>query len=428
MLGNKKYKLSDKKLLLENFLSLGMIQVVSYIIPLISLPYLSRVLGVENFGRVFFAYAFLQYFIVITDFGFGLSAVKEIAQTANKKEECDKIFNSVMGAKCLLLCISFIVLSVIVFFVPKFRQDYLIYLFTFFMVIGNAIFPVWYFQGIQHMKYITFINVTSKLIFLVLMFIFIKEPGQYIYVPLLNSMGYIVSAIIGIFIAVKRFKVHLYIPSLKNTLSQLRNSAEFFLSRVSASIITNTNSFALGVIASPLMVGFYTAAEKIYMAYDSLFAQVNNVMYPYITQTKNVILWKKVLSISMIFNAILCVLVFLYGKNIIIIFYGAEMEPAYKILQIFAIIILIKIPSTMMGYPLLAALGYTKVANLSVVAASFVHFFGLSVLIITNSLNIYSLACMAGISETFICLYRLVFVVKYKLLKKGVYLGGAKTI
>ena len=86
------------------------------------------------------------------------------------------------------------------------------------------------------------------------------------------------------------------------------------------------------------------------------------------------------------------------------------MEPAYKILQIFAIIILIKIPSTMMGYPLLAALGYTKVANLSVVAASFVHFFGLSVLIITNSLNIYSLACMAGISETFICLYRLVFV------------------
>lgn len=130
----------------------------------------------------------------------------------------------------------------------------------------------------------------------------------------------------------------------------------------------------------------------------------------------------------MIFNAILCVLVFLYGKNIIIIFYGAEMEPAYKILQIFAIIILIKIPSTMMGYPLLAALGYTKVANLSVVAASFVHFFGLSVLIITNSLNIYSLACMAGISETFICLYRLVFVVKYKLLKKGVYLDGAKTI
>lgn len=413
-----KIRKNDKKQLLENFLSLGIIQVVSYIIPLVSLPYLSRVLGVENFGRVFFAYAFVQYFIILTDFGFGLSAVKDIAQHSDDKEKRDEIFNAVNCAKILLLIISFIILVFIVVIVPKFRQDYLIYFFTFFMVIGNALFPSWFFQGMQHMKYITFVNISAKIIFLVLLFVFIKSSNQYVFVPLINSMGYIVSAIIGIFIAVKRFKVHLYIPSLKNTLSQLRNSAEFFLSRVSASIITNTNSFALGVIASPLMVGFYTAAEKIYMAYDSLFAQVNNVMYPYITQTKNVILWKKVLSISMIFNAILCVLVFLYGKNIIITFYGAEMEPAYKILQIFAIIILIKIPSTMMGYPLLAALGYTNVANLSVVAASFVHFLGLSVLIITNSLNIYSLACMAGISETFICLYRLVFVVKYKLLKK----------
>lgn len=419
MPSDKNNKPSDKKMLLENFLSLGIIQVISYIMPLISLPYLSRVLGVENFGRVFFAYAFLQYFIILTDFGFGLSAVKEIAQVSDNKEECNRIFNSVMGAKFILICISFLILAVIVYFVPKFRQDYLIYLFTFLMVIGNALFPVWFFQGIQHMKYITFINITSKIIFLILLFAFIKEPNQYIYVPLLNSMGFIVSAILGIFIAVKRFKVRLYIPTLRDTVFQLKNSAEFFLSRVSASVITNTNSFALGVITSPIMVGFYTAAEKIYMAYDSLFAQVNNVMYPYVAKTKNISTWKKVLILSMFFNVILCIIVMLYGKIIVTTFYGAEMEPAYKILQIFAMIILIKIPSTMMGYPLLAALGYTKIANFSVVAASVVHFTGLCILIITNSLNIYSLACMAGASETFICLYRLIYVLKYKLLKKG---------
>lgn len=409
---------SDKKMLFENFLSLGIIQVVSYVIPLISLPYLSRVLGVENFGRVFFAYAFMQYFIILTDFGFGLSAVKEIAQASDDKFQRDEKFNSVMFAKGILLLLSFCILVIIILCIPKFREDYLIYLFTFLMVVGNALFPVWFFQGIQHMKYITFINILSKVIFLILLFAIIKDSSQYIYVPLLNSMGFIIAGIIGIYIAKQRFKVRLYIPKMTDITSQLKTSAEFFLSRASASVITNTNSFALGIITSPLMVGFYTAAEKIYMAYDSLFAQVNNVMYPYIANTKNIVLWKKVLSISIIFNIVLCSFVVFFAKDIITIFYGAEMESAYKILQIFAIIILIKIPSTMMGYPLLAALGYTKVANFSVVAASFVHFLGLFLLIFTKNLNVYSLACMAGISESFICLYRFINVKKLKLLKQ----------
>ena len=417
---SKNVYISDIKRLLENFLSLGAMQIISYIIPLISLPYLSRVLGVEGFGKVFFAYSFLQYFIILTDFGFGLSAVKEIAQCSNNQEKRDEIFNSVNCAKIILIIISAVLLSLIVIAVPKFRQDYIIYLFTFFMVIGNALFPSWFFQGIQHMKYITFINITSKFLFLCLLFIFIKDSSQYVFVPLLNSMGFLVSAILGIYVAHKTFNVKLYIPELSSIIKQLKTSSEFFISRVSASVITNTNSFALGIITSPIMVGLYTAAEKIYMAYDSLFAQVNNVLYPYMSKSRNIKLFKKIFSYSYIFNILLCLFVLYFAREIITIFYGQDMEMAYRVLQIFAIIVLIKIPSTMMGYPLLAALGHTRIANGSVVIASFVHFIGLFVLILTQNLNIYTLACMAGISETFICLYRLFYVIKYKLITKRI--------
>ena len=161
----------DKKKLLENFFSLGLVQLVSYIIPLISLPYLSRVLSTECFGKVFFAYSFVQYFIMITDFGFGLSAVKDISANRDNILKRDEIFNAVIMAKLFLSFVCFIILCIIVITISKFRADCNIYFLTFLMVIGNAISPIWFFQGIEHMKYITFLNILSKLI---LLFFFLK--------------------------------------------------------------------------------------------------------------------------------------------------------------------------------------------------------------------------------------------------------------
>lgn len=408
-----KIRKNDKKQLLENFLSLGIIQVVSYIIPLVSLPYLSRVLGVENFGRVFFAYAFVQYFIILTDFGFGLSAVKDIAQHSDDKEKRDEIFNAVNCAKILLLIISFIILVFIVVIVPKFRQDYLIYFFTFFMVIGNALFPSWFFQGMQHMKYITFVNISAKIIFLVLLFVFIKSSNQYVFVPLINSMGFLVSAILGIFIAKKRFNVNLYIPSRSVIFEQIKNSFEFFLSRVSASIFTNTNAFFLGTISAPLFVGYYVAAEKIYVAIDSLFSQVNNVLYPYMTKNKNIRFFISVLFFSSVVILFISLLFVFFSENIISIFYGEKMLFASKILKIFAIVLVLKIPATMIGYPLLAAYGKTKETNYSVVISSVVHIIGLFMLFFISKISVVTIAFMVGFSVLTMLLVRVFFIIKY---------------
>ena len=88
-----------KRNLLENFLSLGALQIVGYIIPLINLPYLSRILGVEKFGLVFFAFAFMQYFIMLTDYGFGLSATREIAINRHNSNNISNIFSAVTFIK-----------------------------------------------------------------------------------------------------------------------------------------------------------------------------------------------------------------------------------------------------------------------------------------------------------------------------------------
>lgn len=406
----------EKKRLLENFISLGALQIVSYVMPLISLPYLSRVLGVEKFGLVFFAFAFMQYFIMLTDYGFGLSATREIAVNRHNTKNISNIFSAVVVIKCILLIVSFVLLCVMVFFIPKLRENWLVFMLSFLMVVGNAIYPVWFFQGMERMKYITFLNILSKIIFLVLIFIFVKHESDYIIVPLLNSMGFLVSGVIGMYFANKNLGAKLYIPKWTSIKKQFKYSSEFFLSRVSVSAYTNTNTFCLGLIGSNIMVGYYVAAEKIYQAIAGLQAPLSGAIYPFVAKHKDIKTYKKWFNIAVLINLLVCTFVFIFAKWIITIFYGIDMAEAYKVLRIFCLIALVTFPSILLGYPLLGAMGHTKEANSSVIIGSVVHIIGLIILFTLNKMNIYTIACMVLITESVVFAIRVYSVLNYKLL------------
>lgn len=138
------------------------------------------------------------------------------------------------------------------------------------------------------MKYITFLNILSKIIFLVLIFIFVKHESDYIIVPLLNSMGFLVSGVIGMYFANKNLGAKLYIPKWTAIKKQFKYSSEFFLSRVSVSAYTNTNTFCLGLIGSTVMVGYYVAAEKIYNAINGIQAPLGQALYPFVAKNKDI--------------------------------------------------------------------------------------------------------------------------------------------
>lgn len=407
----------EKKRLLENFISLGALQIISYVIPLFTLPYLSRVLGVDKFGLVFFAFAFMQYFIMFTDYGFGLSATREIAINRHNKNNLSNIFSAVTVIKLGLLVVSFVILLGMLIFIPKLHQNWQVFLLSFLMVVGNAIYPVWFFQGMERMKYITFLNILSKTIFLVLIFIFVKHESDYNIVPFLNSMGFLVSGIIGIFFAVKTLGAKLYFPKWKSIKKQFQYSSEFFLSRVSVSAYTNTNTFCLGLIGSNIMVGYYVAAEKIYNAINGIQAPLGQALYPFVAKNKDLKTYKKWFLIAVLLNVIICSFVFIFAKQFITIFYGIEMCNAYKVLRLFCLISLVVFPSMLVGYPLIGAMGHTKEANGSVIVGSVIHIIGLLALYLTHKMNIYSIALMVLITESVVLGIRIYAIFKYKLLK-----------
>ncbi|REE28957.1 PST family polysaccharide transporter [Methanothermobacter defluvii] len=403
----------EYRVLAENFLSLSTLQVLVYIIPFITLPYLTRVLGVYNYGLVNFAIAFNTYFIIITDYGFNLSAVREISVNREDPHRVSEIFSSVMLIKGILATLSFCILLLVILNIPRFSVNWQVYIFAFGLVIGNVIFPTWFYQGMERMKYITVLNVLTNLIFLAAIFIFIRRPSDYLYVPLLQSMGTLTAGVISQWIIRTRFNVRFHLPPLRTVYETFRDSTQFFLSRVSVSIYTSSNSFFLGLFAGNTAVGYYSAAEKLYTAAQGLYSPLMQVTYPYMAKTRNRAFHRKVLRYSLILNTILCGGIILFAPTIIGILFGPQYMPSVNVLRLLAVALMVVIPSILLGYPFLAVLGQQRYANGSVIIGSIVHL--IMLLAVSAFMNIYIVACLVIITETIVLAIRVCGIKKHDL-------------
>jgi len=403
-----------KKILFSNFCSLSVLQGVNYVLPLITFPYLVRVLGVEKFGLVAFAQAFVQYFVILTDYGFDLSATREISIHREDKQKISEIFISVLTIKFALMVLSLILLSVIVFSFSKFKSDWQLYFLAFGMIFGQVLFPVWLFQGMERMKYMVFLNMASKFFFTVLIFIVIRETADYIYVPLVNSLGFIIAGILGQWLAFRNFGIRLRLPTTVCLWSHFKNSTQFFLSRVSVAIYTSSNVFFLGLFTNNTVVGYYSAAEKIYLAFQCVYQPLTNAIYPYMAKHRDVAVYKNIFKLSLVLNTVSCILLFIFSRPLVALVFGNDFYPSVTILRIFSIALLFLVPAVLLGYPFLAAMGFSQYANGSVIAASFFH---LAVLAIASVCGISGLivAVLVVITTIFILALRIYGVQKHKL-------------
>ena len=278
----RKVRSENGRRLLSNFFSLSSIQMVSYILPMITIPYLVRVLGVEKFGLIAFAQAFVQYFVIFSDYGFGLSATKEIAEHRNAPMKLREIFSSVLVIKLVFVLVSFLLLSLLIFNVEEFNEEWKLYYLTFGIVVGQALFPVWFFQGIEKMHITALVNILPKIFFTLSIFIFIKNPEDYLYVPLINSLGFIISGVLSLWLSFNRYQASFSFPDKKQIIYQLKEGWHIFLGSISSNMTMLNITFLLGILTSPTMVGYYAAVEKIIRPLSSLSRPVINAIFPHL--------------------------------------------------------------------------------------------------------------------------------------------------
>ena len=407
------------KILFKNFSSLSLLQISQYLIPLITFPYLVRVLGPDGYGLVAFATAFVGYFTVITDYGFNLSATKQISLNRSDKKKTSEIFNSVLTVKLLLFLLSILVVIPITLLFDRFNKDAAIYLISFVSVFGTVLFPVWFFQGIERMGYISAISITLKILWAISIFIFVHSYNDILILVSLNTLSSLLTGIIGITIVVFGFKVKIEVPNKNLIKYQFNKGWHYFLSTASISLYTISNIFILGLFASDTVVGYFSAADKIRQAIQNLSSSAGTTIFPHLSsefnrsKTAAINFLRKYVLIVGTLTFLASLTLFVFSKQIVLVVLGADYLQSVILLKIISFLPIIIFFSNVAGIQTMLNMGFKKeFANIIMIAGIFNIF--LSFIIIPIYLNVGT-AIMVMLTEILVTSQMVLFLRRKKI-------------
>lgn len=370
---------TEYKSLLENFFSLYILQLARYILPFITFPYLVRNLGVDNFGLLAFAMSFAGYFQILTDYSFNLTAVKDLSINRDKSDIVNRIFNSVFFTKLLLAFFSVIILLCFVLLIEKFRENWIVYIFSFYVIFANVFFPVWFFQGIEKMKYITTLSLIAQSISTMFIFILIQTKDDYWKVPLINGTGILFSGLISLWLINRKFNINFKFPALKEILFQLITGWNIFLSNIAINIYTVSTVFILGLLTNNTFVGYYSAADRLIQAVKGLMTPVSQSLYPFISKkfheslSSGIFFVRRVFIYVSLFTSFISVLIFIFADKIIFLIIGEEYYESINVLKILAIHPFVISLSNILGIQTMVPLGKTRAFRNILILASVIN-------------------------------------------------------
>ena len=402
-------KLKQHKKLIENFSYLSFLQILSLITPLITYPYLVKTLGEVMYGTVVFAQAVVTYFNILVVFGFNFTAARDVSLHRDSPKKLSEIISAVTIIKTLFLILSLLLISCYMFYTSK--MDYSLYYLSFWICINEILFPTWFFQGIEEMKYITFINFGIRILFIGMIFVFIKSPEDYLFFPLLNGIGSLLAGIISFSLLYGKYKLQLIKVPLKRLIEYVKSSYHLFISNVSIQIYVNANKIIIGHFLGMREVTYYDLAEKITNMGKIPQSMISQVLYPKISLEKNSVFLRKVLKGSILMNVFLYLIVFLFSNQIVAYFGGNEI--VLRIL--FLTVPIIGISNVLMVLTLLP-FGYNKAFTKIVFLSAF--FYSLIILILYgfDEISLYTLTATNVLVELIVSIIAFIYTRKNKLL------------
>jgi PST family polysaccharide transporter len=381
-----------------------------------------RIIGPSKFGLINFAAAFIAYFNLICDYGFNLSGTKEISIIRNDKNQLSNKFSTILSIKLILSVISFILLCTIVFLIPLFKVYWEVYLLSYGIVIGGVLFPTWFYQGIEQMRYITIIQVIVRSILIALIFLTIKEENDYIILVLLYSITHIVIGFAGLLIARFKFLIKFRVPSLADIKVHLKSGWNIFQSMIAINICTSSNTFILGLFASEAIVGYYSAADKLRVAFQGIQSVLSQTVFPYINSLVKksyvdfIFFIKNLFKLEVSIGLTVSMILFIFSYQITDLLLGEKFTYSGELLRIISVIPFFSSLSNVFGIQIMLPLGYDKAFNRILSFSAVLHLIILLSLVPTYFATGTSVT--AGITEFVVAFLTFWFVMERKLILK----------
>jgi PST family polysaccharide transporter len=385
--------------------ALALLQLVTYITPVLALVHLTRVLGIELYGVLAFGIALTQFFYGVLDLGFTLSATQKIAVRREKKGYVARLIGAIFAIKAITLVLIAAGIALYAASSEKYHGHLDFFLLTLIPLTALCFLPTWFFAGIERMFYITIFTIVSKFLYLTMILAFVRSPDDFLWAPIADGVSQAIGTAIGIYL-IYHSGYFIRVPRFRDIRYAARLTRDFFVSRVAANIFGWGGVMLLGIFGTPAMTAIYSLAERFYQAMQYIFSPVFGAMYPYMARERNIGLLLKIAAVCVVGACIVGFVAAWVGPHLIAWWLGPDWSEASQLLGVFALAIVIDVLLGMSGYPLSAILGTMRTANLSVVYGAVFYALCACLVIASGHVNALSFAWMLCLTELSILVYR----------------------
>lgn len=404
----------DKKLLALNTVYLYIMQFGGYLFSMALIPYQSRILSVAHNSELSAAISVMTYIQLVMQFGFTVSGVRFVTESRDDPARLKNIYTSVFTAKLLLSALSAAVVFALTRLVPAYRPITVVFWLYFIAVFFEAFLPTFFLRGMENMRTVAVVSLLSKAVLLLTVILFVRDDAAYLLIPVARIAAAVFAFLFACIYIRIRYRLPFSLAGLPAAFAGMRDSFQYFLSRVAGSVYHGSNELALGILY-PGTLALYTMPQKLVTVAKTVASPLADSFFPYMIRTKN---YKKALRLTALLStAVLagCVIGEVFAGFFVHLIFGDQyVEGSVVILRILLPIIAITPLSYMITFPVMVPMGLAKHANLAAVVAAVIHFIGLGALIFSGHLTFASAAALAVVSEYVAVLYRVVCVIRHR--------------
>ena len=397
----------------QNLTYITLLQLFVMVTPLITYPYLIRVLGKELYGWVITAQIMASYCSVFIDFGFKSVSAKHISIWRHDKNKVSEIVSSILFIQWLIWIVCFIIYLLIIYLIPSYREHIWLFIFSFGLTFNELLFPQYYFQGIEKMKYITLLNVVIRLVFVILIFFVVHSADDYVYVPLLSAIGYILGGIWALYIIFVKHKICFHFPSCSSVAFYLKDASPIFFTDVICTIKDKLNYLLLGGCVGMKEVAIYDLGSKFTNVLVKPANIIATVLFPKMAKERNLMIFKKVAMWLFLGISILVVILNIFLPQIVHFFMSDKID--LTPIRIYSIAPVILGLSSLISSNLIIALGYNRYMLYSIIFTTCIYLSLLAMFYWMGYLNsVNAFIILTVVSYIGELLYRLLIVSKIR--------------
>lgn len=403
----------EEKTATRNTFMLYLMNIAKMVFPLVTLPYLTRVMSESTYGTVTYVKAVMQYMQLLTAFGFSLSATKDVVAAAGDKGKLSGIFGDVQLAKLILSIIGAIAVAVMTVAIPLLRENILYTALSYLNVVMMAMLADFLFQGVDRMEALTVRFVVSKVISTVCTFLFIKSDEDLLLIPIFDCLGS-GAALVMMLVEVKKMGLNMIPTGLKNAWRILKESATYFISDMATTAFGALNTLLIGIYIEETQVAYWGVVMQLVGAVQSMYSPVINGIYPSMLRTKSIGFVKKILMIFMPIVTVGCMLCYFGSDLILLIVGGSKYVVASPVFRCMIPVMFFSFPSMLFGWPTLGPIGKVRQTSVTTVVTAVAQVVGLILLLVFDQFTLINIALLRGATEILLLLLRMSVCVRYR--------------